>query len=225
MPVPLGWRFNHCVSITERMYTTVCTLVKLLIAESYTAVYIVRMSMNSQGLFMAIDMDRIGSRMVELYQRQGMNRNQFVKAGGFAYQQVMDWESGAKMPTLPMLAKIADTLKVSLGELTGEESRYEYELTRYPDPKGWSDFLATRAKDYNLSTEQLEQLRRVKFRGGGSVLDLCNVANIFVNGGVESLSPHPLAVEADAKIAAEEKATGVKKPRVDLTKPKEKKKR
>ena len=65
----------------------------------------------------------------------------------------------------------------------------------------------------------------MQFRGGGSVLDLCNVANIFVNGGVESLTPHPLFIAAKEKMEAEEKATGVKRPTIDLTKPKEKKKR
>ena len=57
------------------------------------------------------------------------------------------------------------------------------------------------------------------------MLELCRMADLFATGGLQSLTPHPLAVEADAKIAAEEKATGVKKPTVDLTKPKVKKKR
>ena len=131
-------------------------------------------------LYMPVDSGGIGKRMVAAYERAGLNRNQFARAGGFSYQQVMDWESGEKVPTLAMASKIADALGIAVSELLGEETRYESIEPKRPDPPGWDAYIAQYQPIYQLSPDLLEMLRNARYIDGKVDLETLAKSNIVL---------------------------------------------
>ena len=64
----------------------------------------------------------LGSRIKEIRKRQRLSQEKLAERAGISAQYVSNIERGRENPTLDLLLRLADALKVSLGEMCDFES-------------------------------------------------------------------------------------------------------
>lgn len=108
--------------------------------------------------------DTLGDRIVAAYTRAGLNRNQFAKALGAQYGNVIKWENNKGKPDADSFAKIAEVTGVSLDWLIrGEKAPVEVRVVERDLPASFAVWREQMAPP-DLSPETARRMLETHFR-------------------------------------------------------------
>lgn len=110
-------------------------------------------------------MTTFGSRLKELRMERGIRQDDLAELMGVTVGTVSKWERDIRKPDFPMLDKLCDEFKVTIGYLLGEDESRTLDKKTETDSCMWSmsdeDMTLT---DFALSMAQLsEETRRIVY--------------------------------------------------------------
>lgn len=113
---------------------------------------------------MGFDRDVLKKRIVEARERKGMNQARLAEEAGITPSAISQIEKGLRVPTIPVVRRIANVLGVSIDYLTGKTEEPEIrDMLQYEDAKTFfRKFKSLHPDDQETISELMELMEKKK---------------------------------------------------------------